>query len=324
MLTRATVYLLVLAIHISLCHGGLHFSNCPNGCSSHGVCANSSSIGTCQCFPSYTGTDCSLRVCPSSTAWVDVPSSDTAAHAPFTECSNMVGISNETILAQRFEHCGSICIQGTCDRSTGQCVCRLGFEGAACDTSKWASLHETSDSNFNFANVCNIQLVMCPVATLTSSIPEGTNITAVCSGNGRCASLREVTGYQTFNTRLDYTQYTGWDADKIRGCLCEPGWSGIACEKRLCPKGDDPVLAGELGSNTAEVQLIDCLCTDCKGIDMSAALNTSLSLTLHYVVLHLLGGLYISFAGQQTPLIPYDASEELIRYRLLVGLVRSL
>jgi hypothetical protein len=106
---------------------------------------------------------------------------------------------------------------------------------------------------------------MCPVATLTSSIPEGTNITAVCSGNGRCASLREVTGYQTFNTRLDYTQYTGWDADKIRGCLCEPGWGGIACEKRLCPKGDDPVLAGELGSNTAEVQLIDCLCTDCKG-----------------------------------------------------------
>jgi hypothetical protein len=125
-----------------------------------------------------------------------------------------------------------------------------------------------------FTTVSNIQTVMCPVATLTSSIPEGTNITAVCSGNGRCASLREVTGYQTFNTRLDYTQYTGWDADKIRGCLCEPGWGGIACEKRLCPKGDDPVLAGELGSNTAEVQLIDCLCTDCKGIDMSAALIT--------------------------------------------------
>jgi hypothetical protein len=93
MLTRATGYLLVLAIHILLCHGGLHFSNCPNGCSSHGVCANSSSIGICQCFPSYTGTDCSLRVCPSSTAWVDVPSSDTAAHAQFTECSNMVGIA---------------------------------------------------------------------------------------------------------------------------------------------------------------------------------------------------------------------------------------
>eukprot|EP00428_Durinskia_dybowskii_P076813 CAMPEP_0170355536 /NCGR_PEP_ID=MMETSP0117_2-20130122/694_1 /TAXON_ID=400756 /ORGANISM="Durinskia baltica, Strain CSIRO CS-38" /LENGTH=170 /DNA_ID=CAMNT_0010609579 /DNA_START=357 /DNA_END=865 /DNA_ORIENTATION=+ len=132
----------------------------------------------------------------------------------------------------------------------------------------------------------------CPVGPLTSSIPEGTNITAICSGNGRCASLREVTSFQTFETRLDYTQYTGWDADMIRGCLCEPGWSGIACEKRLCPKGDDPVLAGISGSNTPEVQLIDCQCTDCKG------------------------GLYISFQGQQTPLIPYDASEELIQYRL--------
>lgn len=140
----------------------------------------------------------------------------------------------------------------------------------------------------------------CPVGPLTSSIPEGTNITAICSGNGRCASLREVTSFQTFETRLDYTQYTGWDADMIRGCLCEPGWAGIACEKRLCPKGDDPVLAGTSGSNTAEIQLIDCQCTSCQG------------------------GLYISFQGQQTPLIPYDASEELIQYRLSVRLGVSL
>lgn len=107
--------------------------------------------------------------------------------------------------------------------------------------------------------------------------------------------MREVTRYQTFTTRLDYTQYTGWDADKIRGCLCEPGWGGIACEKRQCVKGDDPVVAASSGSNTAEVQLIDCLCTSCTG------------------------GLYISFEGQQTPLIPFDASEELIQYRILVS-----
>ena len=65
-------------------------SICPNSCSSHGVCANTTSIGTCQCFPSYTGIDCSLRVCPSSTAWVDVPTNSETAHADYAECSNMV------------------------------------------------------------------------------------------------------------------------------------------------------------------------------------------------------------------------------------------
>ena len=65
-------------------------SLCPNGCSSHGVCANSTDLTVCQCFPSFTGIDCSLRVCPSARAWVDVPSDDETAHARYTECSNMV------------------------------------------------------------------------------------------------------------------------------------------------------------------------------------------------------------------------------------------
>lgn len=73
-------------IEISLC---LTSSICPNGCSSHGVCADSSS-GGCDCFPSFTGVDCSLRVCSSSSAWVDVPTDSLHAHAEFAECSNMV------------------------------------------------------------------------------------------------------------------------------------------------------------------------------------------------------------------------------------------
>jgi hypothetical protein len=76
-------------------------------------------------------------------------------------------------------------------------------------------------------------LVICPTGQLTSSIPEGTNIFAVCSGNGRCMSLREVTHFQTYFAYVNYTQYGGWDADKIYGCYCEPGWEGVACDKVL-------------------------------------------------------------------------------------------
>lgn len=141
----------------------------------------------------------------------------------------------------------------------------------------------------------------CPVGQLTSSIPEGSNITAVCSGNGRCMSLREVTHYHTFFTYFDYTGYTGWDADKIFGCVCSDGYEGVSCERRSCPKGDDPLTTTAWnGVERNEVQLIDCLCTSCTG------------------------GLYISFRGQQTPLIPYDASEELIQFRFNVRIVNII
>jgi hypothetical protein len=143
--------------------------------------------------------------------------------------------------------------------------------------------------------------VKCPVGTLTSSIPEGTNINAPCSGNGRCMSLREVSNFQSFFTYLDYQSYSGWDADKIHGCVCDEGFGGRACEKQLCPKGDDPLsvevnLLGTPNYNQPEVQIIDCSCTSCQG------------------------GLYISFRGQQTPLIPHDATEELIQFRFNVSL----
>lgn len=77
--------------------------------------------------------------------------------------------------------------------------------------------------------------------------------------------------------------------DMIHGCLCDRGFEGAACDKRSCPVGDDPMTPG-----VDEIQLIDCKCSICKG------------------------GLRISFNGYQTQLIPYDAAEELISYRLHV------
>lgn len=62
-------------------------SRCPNDCSSNGYCNNEN---TCDCYPSYHGVDCSIRVCPSGTAWFDEPTADNVAHGAFRECSNMV------------------------------------------------------------------------------------------------------------------------------------------------------------------------------------------------------------------------------------------
>ena len=135
----------------------------------------------------------------------------------------------------------------------------------------------------------------CPIGVIPYSKPANSNVTAICSGNGRCVSLRDVTRYQTFNSYLDYKNYNNWDANKIFGCVCDQGWEGVSCEKKSCPKGDNPLTLPTFG--TSEIQYIDCMC-----------INP-----------YCTGGLYFSFEGQQTPLIPYDASSELINYRFNVS-----
>lgn len=124
---------------------------------------------------------------------------------------------------------------------------------------------------------------------VSPAIPSLANSRQSCGGKGRCLSLRDAGPYVNFKTTLDYTSYSGWDADMIHGCICDEGWEGLDCNMRSCPHGDDPITPG-----VNEVQLIDCQCRfPCAG------------------------GLHLTFEGQQTQLIPYDAEEELIKFRIL-------
>merc|ERR1711988_1476603 len=112
--------------------------------------------------------------------------------------------------------------RGLCDRKSGECKCFDGYTGDAC------------------------RRIACPED---------------CSGHGTCettaefgakteATPHESIADEWYNELGDETdpgvmlglnKYAGWDAHKTRACKCDGGWTGIACNQRMCPKGDDPL-----------------------------------------------------------------------------------
>jgi len=79
-------------------------------CFGHGQCLGLAGNWKCKCQKGYIG-DCQMRSCPVGPAWFHEPAINDTAHDVLMECSNI----------------------GVCDRSTGECLCKIGYEGAACE-----------------------------------------------------------------------------------------------------------------------------------------------------------------------------------------------
>jgi hypothetical protein len=180
-------------------------ASCPNMCSGHGDCTSPDNRCACWVADRHTDThwiggDCSLRECPKGKAWGDHPVADNTAHQP-VECS----------------------AQGYCDYETGNCKCRKGFMGLACNR------------------------LACPND---------------CNGHGVCRSMdynaraqgkiANVASYANSN----YAYTAPWDHDMIYGCACDTGYGGFDCSQRLCPTGDDPLTLGQVN----DIQTVDCTC----------------------------------------------------------------
>ncbi|KAL4138227.1 hypothetical protein PRIC2_001734 [Phytophthora ramorum] len=114
--------------------------------------------------------------------------------------------------------------RGRCNRGNGRCECDAGFAGVACE-----------------------RLQLCR-----------TN----CNGHGKCTSMRAMAATKNDYNLLYSAPYdTPWDADRIYGCVCDHGYTGVDCSLRQCPYGDDPISTGQAD----EVQAVSCLCNGCTG-----------------------------------------------------------
>jgi hypothetical protein len=148
------------------------------------------------------GGDCSLRICPFSRAWTDQATGIDVAHNE-AECSNM----------------------GVCDRASGLCQCREGFEGIACERQS------------------------CP---------------NLCNGVGECQSMYYYALSKDPGSGEVYPYDTRWDANKIYGCNCDSKYHGIDCSLRYCPSGDDPLTGTTQISATNPLQFNEIQRVTCK------------------------------------------------------------
>ncbi|KAG2973454.1 hypothetical protein PC119_g22908 [Phytophthora cactorum] len=73
--------------------------------------------------------------------------------------------------------------------------------------------------------------------------------------------MRDAATLQDDRNFFVSTTYSLWDADKIMGCQCDPGFTGFDCSQRECPKGDNPLTTGQAYA----IQDVTCVCNTCTG-----------------------------------------------------------
>jgi len=62
-----------------------------------------------------------------------------------------------------------------------------------------------------------------------------------CSGHGICRNINDRTQSLAFPAAEPYPL---WDGLKNQACICDPGFGGIDCSLRLCPRNADPLIDG--------------------------------------------------------------------------------
>jgi hypothetical protein len=155
----------------------------------------------CHCYGNWAGNDCSGRVCPFTKAWVDT------------------ALGNEN--AHNYASCGN---KGACDGKSGQCKCYDQFDGKGCRRM-----------------VCNNGCSGHGTCEYMEELASRAGCEWDATAQGRKTNCVHASISGTTAGSIKSLSYTGWDAKKIQGCSCDPGWEGNDCSGRICPRGNDPL-----------------------------------------------------------------------------------
>ena len=200
---------------------------------------------------------------------------------------------------------------GLCDTSTYKCSCLAGWEGGDCSDrtcptgQDWFS-YPTADNTAHVQYSTCSNMGICDPVSGTCACREGFfgqacdkmlcggGYATPCSFHGQCMSMKQLATWTKINgENTDFTYGSDpneprtWDADRIHGCMCDPGYEGYDCSLKSCPTGDDPFTWNQHN----EVQLLTCTASS--------------------------GTFTLTFREQTTAPIPFDANANQIRDALL-------
>jgi hypothetical protein len=159
---------------------------------------------------------------------------------------------------------------GACSRADGTCVCFQGYTGIACSRTACpsdCSGHGTCMSVKELAVAAPNKLAQTVTVTTASKwVGTDTSVIGTLAPGDRvflgeqatfdASNLYIVEGVRTNGFYIDVPARTSaafgstlyhaanyglWDADKNQGCNCDPGFTGHACERAVCPHGADPL-----------------------------------------------------------------------------------
>lgn len=164
-------------------------------CFGLGKCLGLEGNWVCDCNKDQHG-NCLAKQCPKGLAWFNKPTVDNVAHDELVECSAM----------------------GVCNHLSGQCECRDGFEGAACER------------------------LSCPGGTMVNpELNGGAAIASIpCNNAGRCMSLSSMARFSKTGELAYHSPPTGlatdssitygstgsrdpatWEAHRLHGCVAD-------------------------------------------------------------------------------------------------------
>lgn len=189
------------------------FKTPSNECRAVGANTNEAKKDTCVCYTRMERGKHTYQYQGADCSKRVCPSGTAFAGTPYKQ---VIGATT-TVVHNQYLQCSG---KGDCDTKTGQCKCFDGYSGTACERTA------------------------CPNK---------------CSERGVCQTQKQIARDHALNKDNFYDVATAdkilydsaWDADKIRGCICDFGFTGPDCSIQECPSGPD--VMGGRGAESGKV-----------------------------------------------------------------------